>query len=310
MTENVPVHCPACEREHAYTPPAYPCPCGAPVRPLLVPHATPTEVRRRTWADSWVSVRCEACGRQEDWPHPELGCDCGALLRLPVADGAGSDPSPGPAEDPAAGAGYEGHPATRSPRRRTAHGGGRSAARSRPGGPTDPSWPPEDCGRSGEPGPPAPAGSATGEAGAAPRPEPSPESRPADPPDTRPEFRPMTIRTARDVVLAAGHFLRWLGFTDVRAADARPASGVDLRGTGVVALVDPTTAHSGLRAIETLWLNGLNESSAPVCFALAGFTGEARARADALALPLFVLDLTGTPQPVNPAADTLLRTGA
>jgi hypothetical protein len=36
---------------------------------------------------------------------------------------------------------------------------------------------------------------------------------------------------------------------------------------------------------------------------------DARDRADRLAVPLFVMDLTGTPQPVNDAADTLIRTG-
>ncbi|GAB3651541.1 hypothetical protein GCM10028832_38120 [Streptomyces sparsus] len=126
----------------------------------------------------------------------------------------------------------------------------------------------------------------------------------------RPAFRPVTIRTARDAVLAAGQYLNWLGFRDVRAAENRPASGVDLRGPRVVARVDPTTSPTGLRAVETLWLNGLNESAVAVCFALAGYTGEARARADEVSLPLFVLDLTGTPQPVNTAADDLIRTGA
>ncbi|WP_461079460.1 SDR family oxidoreductase [Streptomyces deserti] len=29
MSESVPVHCPACRREHRYAAPAYPCACGA-----------------------------------------------------------------------------------------------------------------------------------------------------------------------------------------------------------------------------------------------------------------------------------------
>ncbi|MFR9675577.1 hypothetical protein [Streptomyces sp. TR06-5] len=128
------------------------------------------------------------------------------------------------------------------------------------------------------------------------------------PPTRRPAFRPLTIRTAQDAKSAAAHYLRWLGFREVRVAGKRPASGVDLRGRAVVAHVDPTTAPTPLRAIETLWLNGLNESAATACFSLAGYAPEARARADDLLLPLFVLDLTGTPQPVNDAADTLIRT--
>jgi hypothetical protein len=42
-------------------------------------------------------------------------------------------------------------------------------------------------------------------------------------------------------------------------------------------------------------------------FSLAGYATEARQRADQLDVPLFVLDLTGTPQPVNEAASRLVR---
>ncbi|UGY94298.1 hypothetical protein [Streptomyces gobiensis] len=239
MTENVPVRCPVCRREHAYAPPTYPCPCGAPVTPPLLHDGVPVRIQHRTWADSWVAVRCGTCGRREEWPHPELGCGCGALLRLPV-DGAAADAAV-----------------------------------------PQPSVPPVDATDCPQPAVP-----------------------------NRPAFRPVTIRTARDAVLAAGQYLRWLGFAEVRAVETRTASGVDLRGPGVVAQVDPTTSPTTLRGIETLWLNGLHESAVAVCFSLAGFARDARSRADELGLPLFVLDLTGTPQPVNDAADQLIRTGA
>ncbi|GAA1685168.1 hypothetical protein GCM10009680_25890 [Streptomyces yatensis] len=84
---------------------------------------------------------------------------------------------------------------------------------------------------------------------------------------------------------------------------------MDLYGTGVVAQVDPTTRPTGLRDIECLWLNGLQKSAMSVFFSLAGYAREARARADALHLPLFIMDLTGTPQPVNDPADALIRMG-
>lgn len=239
MTENVPVRCPACRREHAYTPPHYPCPCGAPVSLTIATDRTPVPIQRRTWSDSWVRARCETCGRHEEWPQPELGCSCGALLRLPV-------------EQPAA----EASPTASPPPVRGTDGPARQE--------------PDEAVR-------------------------------------RPAFRPVTIRSARDAVLAAGQYVRWLGFDEVRAAETRPASGVDLRGPGVVAQVDPTTTATSLRSVETLWLNGLNESATAICFSLAGYAREARERADELALPLFVLDLTGTPQPVNDAADELLN---
>ncbi|OAR22878.1 hypothetical protein A8W25_25300 [Streptomyces sp. ERV7] len=125
----------------------------------------------------------------------------------------------------------------------------------------------------------------------------------------RPAFRPVTIRTARDAVTAAALYLRWLGFRDVLQSEARPASGIDLRGPGLVAQVDPTTRPASLRAVECLWLNALSGSATGVYFSLAGYTKDARARGDELSLPLFVMDLTGTPQPVNDAADELVATG-
>ncbi|WP_443076023.1 hypothetical protein [Streptomyces sp. SP18ES09] len=45
-------------------------------------------------------------------------------------------------------------------------------------------------------------------------------------------------------------------------------------------------------------------------FSLAGYTPEAHTRAAEIGLPLFVLDLTGTPQPVNDAAQALTTGGA
>ncbi|MDX6353203.1 MAG: hypothetical protein QOF98_106 [Streptomyces sp.] len=123
----------------------------------------------------------------------------------------------------------------------------------------------------------------------------------------RPPFRPVTIRTARDALTAAAQFLKWLGYPGVRMADDRTASGIDLRGEGVVALVDPTTHPTELRDVECLWLNSTHEDVVGALFSLAGYAQEARLRADKLGVPLFVMDLTGTPQPVNDAADTLIR---
>jgi len=93
----------------------------------------------------------------------------------------------------------------------------------------------------------------------------------------------------------------------VRIAGDRSANGIDLRGEGVVAQIDPTTRPTRLRDVETLWLNCVNEDSAGAFFSLAGYAQDARLRADQLVVPLFVMDLTGTPQPVNDAADQLIR---
>ncbi|MFD3756774.1 hypothetical protein [Streptomyces sp. NPDC058622] len=164
----------------------------------------------------------------------------------------------------------------------------------------------------------ADTGGAAGQPGPGARRDPRRDGRPAHiplPPTAplpRPAFRPVTIRTARDAVATAALYLRWLGFQDVRQPDARPvpAVAVDLRAPGLVAQVDPTTAPAGLRAVECVWLTGLTASATSVYFSLAGYTEDARSRADDLGIPLFVMDLTGVPQPVNDPADELIGTGA
>ncbi|MFJ1563982.1 hypothetical protein ACIOG8_07085 [Streptomyces erythrochromogenes] len=280
MAEAVPVRCPACLRENGYTAPVFPCACGSPVNPPLDLSAPPLLLTHRTWSDSWVTVRCTACGRESEWPHPEVGCgSCGTVVRLPVH----------PLEQPEAGTGRGAGP-------------GATAGSAGPAGPADP------------------RGKATGEAArgagaAGARPDGNPAHIPLPPPTAavpRPAFRPVTIRTARDAVATAALYLRWLGFQDVRQPDGRPipSAAVDLRAPGLVAQVDPTTAPAGLRAVECVWLNGLTASATSVYFSLAGYTEDARSRADDLGIPLFVMDLTGMPQPVNDPADALVGSGA
>lgn len=239
MANSVPVRCPTCRRENAFTPPTFPCRCGAPLTMPVLRGAVPVEIVHRTWQGSWVEVRCDACGRLDEWPAPESACACGTVVRVPVI------PAPGP---PA--------PETTMPGR---------PLRQRP---------------------------------------------PARPSATlRPAFRPVTIRTAQDCVTAAAQYLKWLGFHDVVRASERSPSGVDLRGRGLVAQVDPTTRPTRLRDVETVWLSGLNDSAVAVFFSLAGYARDARTRADELRVPLFVMDLTGTPQPVNDPADELIKRG-
>ncbi|MDF9816354.1 hypothetical protein [Streptomyces sp. SPB162] len=238
MAESVPVRCPACRREHAFSTTTYPCACGTPLTLPLLRGGVPVEIRHRSWDDSWVSMRCPDCGRRDQWPQPEFGCDCGSVIRLPVDTAALAPPGP---------------------------------------------------------------------ATAALRPLPAVAGPP--PPARRPPFRPVTIRTARDALTAAAQYLKWLGFAGVRVAGDHAANGIDLRGDDLVAQIDPTTEPTALRDIECLWLNCLNEDAVGAFFSLAGYAHDARLRADQLGVPLFVMDLTGTPQPVNDAADSLMRTG-
>ncbi|MFJ7196628.1 MULTISPECIES: hypothetical protein [unclassified Streptomyces] len=100
--ESVPVRCPACGRDHAYSPPAYPCPCGAPTAPPVLRGVPVSPVTHRTWNDDWVAVRCPACGRLDQWPQPELCCPCGTVLRVPVRPAADDgDPAPEDGSRPA-----------------------------------------------------------------------------------------------------------------------------------------------------------------------------------------------------------------
>ncbi|MFI6002924.1 hypothetical protein ACIA98_21340 [Streptomyces sp. NPDC051366] len=286
MAEAVPVRCPACLRENGYAAPVFPCACGSPVTPPLDLAAPPLPLTHRTWSDAWVAVRCTACGRVSEWPHPELGCaSCGTVVQIPVH----------PVET-GTGSGIGSGIGVRDglPPRPGVRGQGREADPARPGAP-----------RRDE------SAGADGVSGASGTPGPAP-GQPSAAPVARPAFRPVTIRTARDAVATAALYLRWLGFQDVRQPDGRPipSAAVDLRAPGLVAQVDPTTAPAGLRAVECVWLNGLTASATSVYFALAGYTEDARSRADDLGIPLFVMDLTGMPQPVNDPADQLVGAGA
>lgn len=236
-----------------------------------------------------VTVRCPACGREHSYTAPTFPCACGTPLSPPVLYG-----------------GLPVHVRHRS---------------------WDDSWVRlrcPDCGRVDHwPQPEFDCacgalvrlpvdGEAADETGTAPvahETAPSPSGQAPPPPMTRPPFRPVTIRTARDALTAAAQYLKWLGFAGVRLAGDRTASGIDLRGDGLVAQVDPTTQPTALREVECLWLNCATEDATGAFFSLAGYAHEARLRADQLNVPLFVMDLTGTPQPVNDAADELIRSG-
>ncbi|MER5715579.1 hypothetical protein [Streptomyces sp. NPDC002132] len=126
----------------------------------------------------------------------------------------------------------------------------------------------------------------------------------ASPPRPRP-FRPVAIRTARDAVTATALYLDWLGYPEARRADRRPTSGIGLATRGLLAQVDPKAGPASLRDVECLWLTAMTESSECVYFSLSGYTPDAHACADSLAVPLFVMDLSGRPRPVNAVAGAL-----
>ncbi|CAL9596630.1 hypothetical protein [Streptomyces sp. enrichment culture] len=238
-----------------------------------------------------VQVRCPVCRREHLYAAPVHPCACGAPVAPPLDPGGHAVPVTRRAWD------------EEWVTLRCTACGRRSP------------WPrPElgcPCGTTlmiplaPRPAPAPPADSASPAALASPA---APVSRPgtAPPPARRrPAFRPVAIRTARDAVTAAALYLRWLGHRDVRRADQRPPSGIALAARGILAQVDPALRPATLRDVECLWLTAMTESARCVYFSLAGYAEDARTRAGTLGVALFVLDLTGTPQPVNEHADAL-----
>jgi len=251
------------------------------------------------------SVRCPSCRREHAYQQPSFSCACGAALKIPLLRG--------------------GVPVQVRIRR------------------WEDSWLTmrcPQCGRSDQwpqpeftcacgavvrlpvdmdhrepvsaPPPPAPA-QAPGPARPPVRPAgaPSPALRGTTPPARRKPFLPHPVRTTEDAVMAAARYLEWLGFEDLEVSESQDREGVCLLGRDIVAQVDTWTEPADLRAVECLWLNTLHaEQLAPAMFTLAGYSREARNRADQLLVALFELDFAGMPQAVNPAAEQLVRTGS
>ncbi|MEU4996158.1 hypothetical protein [Streptomyces sp. NPDC021622] len=226
---------------------------------------------------SSMPVRCPVCRREHLYAPPTYPCGCGAPVVLPLARGAAVSPV------------------------------------------TDRTWADawvsvrcQVCGHRGQwPQPELGCG-----CGAVLRiPVRTPPTAPAHiplprtAPAPRPAFQPIAVRTARDVVTVAELYLRWLGYRDIRGAVERAPSGVRVAAEGVIALIEPSVRPLSLRDVECLWLSAMAATTTCLCFSLAGYEDPAHARAQALSIPLFLIDLTGTPQPVNSPADELLAMG-
>ncbi|MEV0526207.1 hypothetical protein AB0I66_22470 [Streptomyces sp. NPDC050439] len=253
--------------------------------------------------ESGVPVRCPVCRRDHVYAPPSYPCACGAPVVPPVARGATVLPVtdrtwadewvtvrcrmcgrrgewPQPELGCACGA------VLRIPVRSV------QAPSSSPTGPEQPETPAA---------PPSTAPTTPAPPAHIPLPRTAPTPRPA--------FQPVPVRTARDAVTVAGLYLRWLGYAEIRGAVRRAPSGVRVSARGVIALVEPSVQPTTLRDVECLWLSAMSDSVTCVCFSLAGYEERARTRADELSIPLFVIDLTGTPQPVNSAAAELIAAG-
>ncbi|WP_190082211.1 hypothetical protein [Streptomyces longisporoflavus] len=239
--------------------------------------------------DSCVPVRCPVCRRDHTYAPPSYPCACGAPVVPPMARGA-----------------------TVTPVTDRTWADEWVTVRCRTCGRRD-QWPhPElECGCGAVLRIPVRAVQAPTATPPAPTTPPAttPPALPRSAPRPRPAFQPVPVRTAQDAVTVAALYLRWLGFGDIRGGVKRAPSGVRVAARGLIALIEPSVQPSSLRDVECVWLSAMAESVTCVCFSLAGYEEAARTRADALSIPLFVIDLTGTPQPVNNAAAELTPPG-
>ncbi|MEU1452521.1 hypothetical protein ABZ455_09780 [Streptomyces avermitilis] len=305
--EWVTVRCGACGRENQWPHPELGCHCGVVLRipvsggpgtpgPAPQPAAEADEVRGTPPVGEPADPQEPTPGHHPPTPgdHPPTPGDHAPTPDAPEPTPDPPSPAPGPPELTPGPRESAPGPASSAPGPRGSTPGPRPSAAT--------------------PGASAASGGAAGSiprvSGTARRSRPRPAALPRVTASARPAFQPVTIRTARDAVTAAALYLRWLGYQDVRRADQRPPNGIGLAARGLLAQVDPTVRPASLRDVECLWLTAMTESAGCVYFSLAGYADDARAVADRLGVPLFVLDLTGTPQPVNSLADDLVATGA
>ncbi|WP_371526518.1 hypothetical protein OG302_10400 [Streptomyces sp. NBC_01283] len=266
--------------------------------------------------DSGVPVRCPVCRREHLYAPPSYPCACGAPVVPPIARGATVAPvtdrswadewvtvrcrtcgrrDQWPQPELGCGCGA----VLRIPVRAV------QAPSEAPTTPAPPATPAAQVPPGAQVPPTEPAAPTAPAQPAAPAHIPLPRTAPTP----RPAFQPVPVRTARDAVTVAGLYLRWLGYGEVRGAVRRAPSGVRVSARGVIALIEPSVQPTSLRDVECVWLSAMSDAVSCVCFSLAGYEGAARARADALSIPLFVIDLAGIPQPVNSAADELIASG-
>ncbi|WP_321170629.1 hypothetical protein [Streptomyces sp. Je 1-369] len=322
--EWITARCEACGEGGHWPQPELDCPCGAVLRVPVAGAESGAEAGAGTEVGIEVAPG-ERLGGTEAAPGERPG---GAE----TAPGSGEVPTPPPGERPG---GTETAPGERPGGTETTAGERPGGAETAPGSGEVPTPPPGERPGGTETAPgerpggtettpgerPGGAETAPG-SGEAPTPPPG-HPHPSHPshiplprtaPRPRPAFRPVTIRDARDAVTVAALYLRWLGYLNTRSAARRPPSGSRIAARGMLAQVEPALRPTTLRDIECLWLTAMTEAvDTPVAcafFSLAGYTSGARTRADSLGVPLFTMDATGTPQPVNGAADELVATGA
>lgn len=113
------------------------------------------------------------------------------------------------------------------------------------------------------------------------------------------------IRNPHDAELAARDWLRSVGFADARLTSAGPDGGVDVRSSSLVAQVKAEMKPTGLGVVQRTYGIAQAEGCKAACFALNGFTQEAKQWASRQEVALFVFDYEGDVEPFNFAASRL-----
>ncbi|MDT0213928.1 restriction endonuclease [Rothia sp. ARF10] len=120
---------------------------------------------------------------------------------------------------------------------------------------------------------------------------------------------PRLIRTARDAELVAAEWMTHLGFTHVTTTPVGADGGIDVTSDEAVAQVKAESIPTGRPKIQQHHGVAVSHSKTAIFFSLAGYTPQARTYAEANGIVLFTFDLQGQPEPVNPAAYTLISKG-
>lgn len=130
-------------------------------------------------------------------------------------------------------------------------------------------------------------------------PEPHPDKQ------SRPE--PVLIRHPRDAEEAAARWMRYWGWRDARVTPVGVDEGIDVVAAQAVAQVKAHMNPIGRPDVQNLFGVASAEKKLALFFSLRGYTAEAKGWANKAGVGLFAFDLQGEPEPINQAAQQMIR---
>lgn len=113
------------------------------------------------------------------------------------------------------------------------------------------------------------------------------------------------IRTAREAEEAAARWLRNIGFSDVELTPPGPDGGLDVASGFVAAQVKAEVKPIGRPVIQQTLGVARALNSIPFCFALGGYTADARLYGETNGVALLQFDLQGYLEPLTSHAESM-----